>query len=347
MHERNTPLDNRTRSVLQAVVVSYIKSAAPIGSRTITKIYDFGLSPATIRNVMADLEDLGYLLQPHTSAGRVPTEKAYRLYVESVMQHLRELPPSFSLSDRLAAGAVEDRRRMLQDTSKLLSELSHYAGLVLAPDANATVFERIEIIRLRRDLVLVLLVSSDGFIENRIIPIDEDDSDADLQRIARLLNEKLGGRDLTEVRRLLIEEMRADKALYDSLLKKAIDLAQKAVQPQSETELYLGGTANILDLPEFADADRMKAIFRTFEEKATIVQLLNRCLDSDGVQVYIGSETGVSGVEGCSLVLSSYKKGGQALGSLGVIGPIRMDYDRVIPLVDQTAKAVSRLLEHE
>jgi heat-inducible transcriptional repressor len=295
---------------------------------------------------MADLEDLGYLLQPHTSAGRVPTEKAYRLYVESVLQHLRELPPSFSLPDKLAAG-VEDRRRMLQDTSKLLSNLSHYAGLVLAPDANTTVFERIEIIRLRRDHLLVLLVSSDGVIENRIIPVDEDYTDDDLQRITRLLNDKLGGLDLAEVRRLLIDEMRADKALYDRLLKRALDLAQKAVQPQSETELYLGGTANILDLPEFADVDRMKAIFRAFEEKATIVQLLNKCLDTDGVQVYIGSETGFSGVEGCSLVLSSYKKGGQALGSLGVIGPIRMDYDRVIPLVDQTAKAISRLLEHE
>ncbi len=339
-------LNDRSRNILNAVIVSYIRTAAPVGSRSITKVFDFGLSPASIRNVMADLEDLGFLAQPHTSAGRVPTEKAFRMYVESLIDTLPGTD-SGELIDHNFLGTVETPQKMLQEASRLLSDLSHYAGLVLAPNAANTSFERIEVIRLRHDHVLVLLVSADGLIYNRVIAIEDDFSDADLVRVNSILNEQFRGFDLQEIRSRLLEQMRAHKREYDTLLARALELGQKAIAGQPETEVYLGGASNILDLPEFADADRMKGIFRAFEEKARMVTLLNKCLESDGVQVYIGSDNAFSGLEGCSLVISSYKKGNHAIGSLGVIGPMRMNYDKVIPLVDQTARAVSRLMEQE
>lgn len=343
MGERAEPLNERTKSVLKAVIVSYIKTAMPVGSRTITKVYDFGLSPATIRNVMADLEDLGYLAQPHTSAGRIPTEKAYRLYVETVLSHVDDVPPA--VYRNLLNEATENPQILLRETSRLLSDLSHYAGIVLAPSGRGTVYERIEFLPLRKDHLLVVFVSADGFARNRVIAVDRDYTADELRRASSLLNERFAGLELRDVQTRLIEEMKEDKTLYDSLLQRALTLGRKGMEEQGEAELYLNGASNMLDLPEFADVDRMKQIFKTFEEKATIVKLLNQCLDTTGVQVYIGSEADFPGVEGCSLVISPYGPGDHPIGSLGIIGPIRMDYERVIPIVDQTAKLLSRILE--
>ncbi|HLB95261.1 MAG TPA: heat-inducible transcriptional repressor HrcA [Nitrospiria bacterium] len=341
-------LKERSQQVLKAVVFSYIKIGYPIGSLTITENYRFGLSPATIRNIMAELEEMGYLSQPHTSSGRIPTEKGYRFYVDYVAAMGRPQGQEFGfLEESRLAPKREDLKELLQETSQLLSFLSHYTGIVMAPNLSNTLFKRLEFITLRRDHLLVILVTQDGFIQNRIIEVTEDLEQADLDRIASYLNEQFSGLDLQEVRRRLLHQMGEEKELYDRILSKAIELGQKALSAQPESELYLGGTANILNLPEFADLEKMKALFRAFEEKAVIVKLLNKCLDAEGVQVFIGSENENEGMEHCSLVVTNYKRGSRTLGTLGVIGPTRMEYERVIPLVDHTAKLLTRLLEQD
>ncbi|MBI3995828.1 MAG: heat-inducible transcription repressor HrcA [Nitrospirae bacterium] len=342
-------LNERSRNILRAVVVSYIERALPIGSQTVTKSFSFGLSPATIRNIMAELEDRGYLSQPHTSAGRIPTPKGYRLYVDELMEE--DHPTLFDeefLKENYLSTKREDPHALLLETTRMLSLLSHYAGVVLAPKISETRLDRLEFILLRKGHVLVLQVSKDGLVQHRIIDADPELTQKDLSRISAFLNEKFGGLNLDEIRLRLLQQMRAEKDQYDRLLQKAMELGRKALEEPPQEELYVIGTSNILNLPEFAEnLEKMKALFKTFEEKAAILKLLNNSITTEGVQIFIGSENRMPGIEDCSLVVSSYRSGDRIVGTLGVIGPTRMEYDRVIPLVDHTAKLLSRLLDQD
>ncbi|MBI3595815.1 MAG: heat-inducible transcription repressor HrcA [Nitrospirae bacterium] len=342
-------LNERSRKVLNAVVLSYIERASPVGSQTVTKKFSFGLSPATIRNIMAELEEMGYLLQPHTSAGRIPTSKGYRLYVDELME---EEQPSIFDEDFLEGTYLglkrEDPHALLQETTRMLSLLSHYAGIVLAPKVSKARLDRLEFILVRKGHALIVQVSKDGLVQHRMIDVDPELTQKDLTRISAFLNEKFSGLSLDEIRRRLVKEMEAEKELYNRLLQKASELGQKALAEQPEEELYVVGTSNILNLPEFTEnLEKMKALFKTFEEKAVILKLLNHCLETEGVQIFIGSESSVPGIEDFSLVVASYRGGDDIGGTLGVIGPTRMEYSRVIPLVDHTAKLLSRLLDQD
>ena len=342
-------LNERSRNILRAVVVSYIEKASPIGSQTVTNSFSFGLSPATIRTIMAELENLGYLSQPHTSAGRIPTPQGYRLYVDELMEEDR--PRLFNeefLEENYLGTKREDTHALLQETTRMLSLLSHYAGVVLAPKLSQARLDRLEFILLRKGHVLVLQVSKDGLVQHRVIDADPELTQKDLTRISALLNEKFSGLNLAEIRLRLLQEMRAEKDLYDRLLQKAMELGRKALEEPPQEELYVVGTSNILDLPEFTEnLEKMKALFKTFEEKAVILKLLNNSINTEGIQIFIGSENRMPGIEDCSLVVSSYRSGDRILGTLGVIGPTRMEYARVIPLVDHTAKLLSRLLDQD
>jgi len=340
-------LNERSRTILKAVVISYIDKALPIGSQTVTKSFEFGLSPATIRNIMAELEDLGYLSQPHTSAGRIPTPKGYRLYVDELLEESRPTTmfDEEYLKEKYLGMKREDPHALLQETTRMLSLLSHYAGVVLAPKISETRLDRLEFILLRRGHVLVLQVSEDGLVQHRTIDADPGLDQKDLTRISTFLNEKFNGLNLGEIRSRLLQEMRADKDLYDRLLQKAMDLARKALEAPPQDELYVVGTSNILNLPEFGEnMEKIKTLFKTFEEKAAILKLLNHSMDTEGLQIFIGTENRKTGIDDCSLVVSSYRSGDRILGTLGVIGPTRMEYARVIPLVEHTAALLSRLL---
>jgi heat-inducible transcriptional repressor len=342
-------LNERSRTILRAVVVSYIDKAMPIGSQTVTKSFSFGLSPATIRNIMAELEDLGYLSHPHTSAGRIPTPKGYRLYVDELLEESH--PALFDeefLKENYLGMKREDPHALLQETTRMLSLLSHYAGVVLAPKISETRLGRLEFILLRKGHVLVLQVSEDGLVQHRTIDADPDLGQKDLTRISAFLNEKFSGLNLGEIRSRLLQEMRAEKDLYDRLLQKAMELGRKALEAPPQDELYVVGTSNIFNLPEFAEnMEKMKTLFKTFEEKASILKLLNNSMDTEGLQIFIGSENRRTGIDDCSLVVSSYRSGDRILGTLGVIGPTRMEYARVIPLVEHTAALLSRLLAQD
>jgi heat-inducible transcriptional repressor len=343
MHDH---LTERSKHILEAIIEDYILTAEPVGSRTITRRHGVSLSPATVRNVMADLEEMGFLVSPHTSAGRIPTDKAYRFYVDSLLglpriarEEREEIRKRCSLTGR-------DIGEVLKETSRMLSSISHYMGIVVAPRFTANVFRHMEFVKLGGRRVLAIFVSQNGTVQNKLIETDEEFQLAELIRMSNYLNNLLEGLTIAQVKNRILEEMHKDKTRYDALLARALKLSQQTLE-ETDSEVFIEGQANIMEQPEFADVASMKEIFRAFEEKGQLLALLERSLAAEGVQIFIGSESHLNRMAGMSLVTSTYMTGKNTLGVLGVIGPTRMGYAKVIPIVDYTAKLVSRLLEVE
>lgn len=339
-------LSERSKQILEAIIEDYIVTAEPVGSRTVTRRHGLSLSPATVRNVMADLEEMGYLVAPHTSAGRVPTDKAYRFYVNALLQVNRIGRASQQAIQERYSLTGRDVGDVLKQTSRMLSSMSHYLGIVLAPQFNTNVFRQIEFVKLGGKRLLAILVAQNGTVQNKIVETEDELGSADLVRMANYLNELLEGLTISQVKQLILAEMQNDKTRYDKLLARALELSEQTLAGVS-SEVFIEGQANIFEQPEFADAARMKEIFRAFEEKSQLVTLLDRSLAAEGIQIFIGAETHLSQMEGMSLVTSTYMTGKHTLGVLGVIGPTRMGYAKVIPIVDYTAQLVSKLLEQE
>ena len=339
-------LTERSMQILEAIIEDYIVTAEPVGSRTVTRSHGLSLSPATVRNVMADLEDMGFLASPHTSAGRVPTDKAYRFYVDSLLE-LRNIERDEQEEIRKRCRlAGRDLGEALKETSRMLSSLSHYTGIVVAPRFTANVFRHIEFIKLGGNRLLAILVSRNGTVQNKIFETGDDIRPADLVRMSNYLNHLLKGLTIAQVKEKIISEMENDKIRYDAMLAKALEFSRQTLT-ETDSEVFIEGQANILEQPEFTDMKRMKEIFRTFEEKGQLLTLLDRCMEAQGVNIYIGAEAHLSQMVGMSLITCTYMTGKNTLGVLGVIGPTRMGYAKVIPIVDYTARLVSRLLELE
>jgi heat-inducible transcriptional repressor len=336
----------RSRQILEAIIEDYISTAEPIGSSAIRSRHGLSLSAATIRNVMADLEEMGYLASPHTSAGRVPTDKAYRFYVDSLLAvravdrgEREEIRRRCSVSGRDVDG-------VFREISQTLSSVSHYMGMVAAPRFNANVFRQMEFVRLGSRRILAILVSQSGTVQNRIIELDHEIPPEELIRMANYLNVMLQGLTISQVKSRIVKEMESDKIQYDTLFAEALQLSRQAFD-DSGTGLFIEGQANIFELPEFADAQKMKDVFRAMEQKGQLLDLLDNCLNAPGVNIFIGSESHLNNMSGMSLITSTYVSGKNTLGVLGVIGPTRMGYGKVIPIVDYTAKMLTRLLNVE
>jgi heat-inducible transcriptional repressor len=329
--------------VLQAVLFEYTVTAEPVGSRQVARKYALGLSPATIRNTMADLEELGYLAQPHTSAGRVPTDKAYRYYVDSLMGSTQLARPEALRIQRQVAGSRSEIDDLMESTSAQLSSLSHYAAVILAPPLQHTRLDRVDLIPVAGDRALVVLATETGWGTSRILTLDEAVSPAELREVARLLTERYGGLTFQEVRARLGESA-APPPEPDRVARVAAHLARRVFASLWDRNLYIGGAMNILDQPEFGDIATMKALLRTFEEKRQLIELLTtRASGGDGgVQVLIGSEMPYQEMQETSLVAACYKYRDRVLGVLGVVGPRRMPYAKIVPLVEYTARLVSR-----
>ena len=339
-------LSERKKEVLKAVIADYIFTAEPVGSSAITDRHFRDLSPATIRNVMSELEEMGFLTQPHTSAGRVPTEKGFRTYVDHLMQ-----PKAIERQEReeikKACHSGHEVSDLIKDVSRILSAISHHAGLAIIPKFADTTLKRIEFVRLKGKKALVVLVSRTGIAQNRLIELEEELGQGDLDRMSGYLNELFAGLTITEIKRALLEEMRKEKNLYDKLLKRALRLGSEVLggEDSGSKEVFIEGQSRLFEHPEFLEVERMKEIFRAFEEKSKIIKLLDKSLNAEGMHVFIGCETGSSELKGCSLITATYGMDGDIMGSLGVIGPVRMDYSRIIPLVDYTAKLVEKMLK--
>jgi heat-inducible transcriptional repressor len=295
---------------------------------------------------MADLEELGYFYQPHTSAGRVPTEKGFRFYVDTLLES-RELPSDTKEAIRRKyQNTPATSADFLKETSKILSEFTHGTGIVMAPKFVDTVFRRIAFVRLGRGQILAIFVSQSGFVQNKVIEIEEENiTKGDLEKYGRYLNEILSGLTLREVRYRILLEMRKEQNVYNKLLSRALRLGQSALESKSEVEVYVEGQTNLLDFPEFSEIERMKSLFRTFEEKTILLKILDKALEHKGLQIFIGSENELQEMEDCSFVLSPYSQEDNALGALGVMGPTRMNYHDIVPIVDYIAKLLSDRLE--
>lgn len=343
----NIFLPDRMKEVFRMVVEDYILTAEPVGSRTISKKSGLHLSPATIRNIMADLEEIGLLFQPHTSAGRVPTEKGLRFYVDSILD-VHEL--SDQEQEEIRSKCLNSRIEgtdLFRETCKILSSSTHYLGVVWAPKMGMIVLQHIEFVKLRRHLVLAILVGTNGLVHNRVIEVEDEFSQSELDHLSDYLNSFLTGLTLYQVKERLLDQMKVVKTAYDHLFEQAFKLGEKAFSMIDETDVFIEGRSNILREPEFGDGKRMMNLFRTFEEKATMVKLLDKFMEPKGVQIVIGSESQIQEIEPCSLVTATYGCGGEVWGAVGVIGPRRMNYSKVIPLVDYSAKLLSEILESQ
>ncbi|HBG47707.1 MAG TPA: heat-inducible transcription repressor HrcA [Deltaproteobacteria bacterium] len=335
----------RTSNILKAIVQDYIRTAEPVSSKAIAMKYSLGVSPATIRNVMAELESLGFLHQPHTSAGRVPTEKSFRFYIDS-MREFQE--PGQGDKDLLKKGcektaAIED---ILSDTAKALSTITNCAGLMFIPRRESFVIRHINLLPIDSSGLIVLLVSRNDLVQSKVVRMAGIEK-LELESISNYLNSIAEGLTIRELRGRIVEEMHRDKNLYDELLAKALRLGAQALENDlgpEESDVVVEGKVNIIEQPEFrGDIEMMKRIFAAFEEKSLLVRILDKSLEESGIRIYLGSESAVEGFEGLSFVTSPYGRN-ETLGTLGVAGPVRMDYSRIIPLVDYASGLLSKVL---
>jgi heat-inducible transcriptional repressor len=337
-------LDERSRKILYAVIQDYINFPDPVGSRTVARKYPLGISPATIRNIMSDLEEMGFLKQPHASAGRVPTDMGYRFYVDFLTSE-----PGCSNKELLKdlyrrLETLKDNIDILfSETTKTISLLSHYLGVAMSPKPDIVTLKRVEFIRYRADAIVAMLFTDEGIIKNKVIPLDSELTQKDLNRIAGYLNSEFSGFTFHEIRRKIIHEMSKEKIMCDTLISKAIKICQEAFfSPHSD--LFISGLSWVLELPDFADLQKIKELSKAIEDKHTIIKLLDKLSELDGVQIIIGSENSLDEMKDFSVVVSAYKDENKPVGVIGIIGPTRMNYSKAISIVDTTAHFITKML---
>jgi heat-inducible transcriptional repressor len=338
-------LDKRAQLLLKTLIERYIEDGEPVGSRTLSRYSSLDLSPATIRNVMSDLEEMGFIASPHTSAGRIPTPQGYRFFVDTllVVKELasRELN---QLEDQLHP---DNPQRVIHAASQLLSELSRFAGIVMTPRRREPTFRQIEFLRLSEKRVLLIVVTPQGDVQNRILVTERDFSPAELVSAANYINQHYSGQSFEGVRQRLHQELRELRQDMIQLMTAAVEVGSQAVSEGSEPYV-ITGERNLLSVRDLSqDMSRLRQLFELFEQKTQLAQILDLSLRGEGVQVFIGGESGVSAPDEVSVVTAPYSVNGTVVGTVGVIGPTRMAYDRVVPIVDVTAKLLSSALSKQ
>jgi len=331
-------LDDRARLLLKTLVERYIAEGQPVGSRTLSRVPGLELSPATIRNVMADLEEHGLIASPHTSAGRIPTARGYRLFVDTMLTANRDEITAPSL-------AAEQPQKVITNAANLLSNLSQFVGVVMAPRRTST-FRHIEFLRLSEKRLLVIIVSPDGDVQNRVIFPEVDFSQSELVEASNYINANFSGLSLEQVRDRLQTEIDTLRSEIATLMKTAVQVGAEAMS-QAEDEVVIAGERNLLSVSDFSsDMTHLRRAFDLFEQKAQLMRLLDVSSKGEGVRIFIGGESQVVPYEELSVVSASYEVDGQVVGTLGVIGPTRMPYERMIQIVDITSRLVSNALSH-
>ncbi len=337
-------LSERAQHLLKVLIERYIRDGQPVGSRTLVRDAGLELSPATVRNVMAELEEMGYLRAPHTSAGRIPTARGYRFFVDSLL-HVKPLhSPEVELlwqqldPDQPTTGLV-------QSVSSLLSGITQMAGVVMVPRRDTLTLRQVEFLPLADHQVLAILVVNERQVQNRIIHTQRTYTTAELQQASNYLNAQFAGKDIKQVRKGLLRDLRRTCATMNRMMQVVIEMADQAFQQEPSMEDYvLAGQTNLMGFAELADMERLRQLFEAFNRKQDILHLFDQCMNAQGVQIFIGEESGFDVLDVCSVVTAPYSVEGKVLGVLGVIGPTRMAYRRVIPIVDVTAKLLSAAL---
>lgn len=335
-------LTERAQILLKTLVERYVAEGQPVGSRTLSKYSALDLSPASIRNVMADLEDMGLVTSPHTSAGRVPTALGYRFFVDSLLtiQPLNSIEMS-RLEEQLNA---DDPQRLAANASQLLSDLTRFAGVVMVPGRRSAAFRQLEFINLSEKRILLIIITAEGEVQNRVLITDRPYSASELTRAANFLNQNYAGKTFSDVRRLMQDELQQLHQDINGLMNLALTAGSAALAPNRD-DLVMSGGHNLLKFNELSsNMERLRKLFDMFEQKTSLMQLLDISQRAHGVQIFIGGESEVDPLDGCSVVTAPYKVNGEIVGTLGVVGPTRMAYERIIPIVDITAKLLSSAL---
>jgi len=335
-------LDERESAILRALVYEYITTGKPVGSRSFVQKYQFSISPATMRNVMSDLELLGYLNQPHTSAGRIPTDKGYRYYVDSLLEKYHSFTGEVNVKDDIFTRELQFDK-IFYSITKMLSNASRYAGVMLSPSPDFAVVKRIELISLDSGEILVILVARTGMIITRKIVVSANVNQDSLYEFSRFLNGELCGYSLHEIKTRILNELRADR-LKDFARNMALDIAELGLGGEGESQLHIDGIENLLKIPEMVEKDNLDSLLHIIEEKNILRGILEIAMEMDGIRTLIGGEIESNQVRGCSIVTTPYRIGTRNVGVIGVIGPTRMDYEKVVPLVDYTGRVVSDIL---
>ena len=337
------PLDARARQLLRTLIARHIRDGAPVGSQTLAEHAGLKVSPATVRNILADLEELGLLASPHTSAGRIPTAQGYRMFVDSLLQ-CQPLPAS-EMQQLRSELAGSDTRQLLGSASELLSAMSRFVGVVAAPKPDTLVFRYIDFVTLAPDRVLAILVLHDGSVQNRVLELRRGFEPAVLEQVANYLHAHFAGLPLPQIRRKLLAELRQARDEMQAMLSQAVELAEHAFAPaEAGGDLLVAGQTRLMGTQGISDVERLRELFEAFARNRDILQLLERTLHAQGVKIFIGEETGIAPLEDVTLVAAPYGRDGEVLGVLGVIGPTRMAYERVIPVVQATAEAVGEAI---
>ena len=342
--KKSQELPERSLFLFKSLVDHFINDGQPVGSRTLARDLGLDISAATIRNVMSDLEELGLLQSPHTSAGRIPTARGYRLFVDNLLR-VGDLGNDEIHRIAEEMEAVNNTQNLMQRTSSMLSDITHLASVVMLPRIEQSTLNQVEFVSLSDNRILVIFVMSDNEVQNRIIHTARKYSASELEQAANYLNKMFTGKDLNDIRKNMLAELESMKDNVNKLMQAAIEMAQQAIHTNSQDGDYvLAGETNLMGVSGWGDIERLKRLFDTFNQKRDILHLLEQSINAKGVQIFIGEESGYEVLDDCSIVTSPYESEGQILGVLGVIGPTRMDYERVIPIVDLTAKMLGSAL---
>ena len=339
-------LDERKKTILQAVIRNYLETGEPVGSRTISKYTDLNLSSATIRNEMADLEEMGYILQSHTSAGRIPSDKGYRFYVDALMQKERQV----SEMQELLVERQEKMETMLKQVAKVLAANTQYATMISAPTVKRNKLKFIQLSRVDANQLLAVIVIEGNIIKNNILPLKEELTDETLLKLNILLNTNLNGLSIDEINLGMIAVMKQQAGVHSDIVGEVIDAVGEAIRADEDLEIYTSGTNNIFRYPELADQQKASELINTFEEKQLLGELLQENQEDEGgtgIQIYIGEEAPVRGMKDCSVVTATYELGGGMKGTIGIVGPKRMDYDKVVDTLRTIQSQLDELYRDE
>jgi heat-inducible transcriptional repressor len=341
-----TQPNERAQHLLRVLIQRYIQDGQPVGSRTLSKDSGLSLSPATIRNVMSDLEELGLVSAPHTSAGRIPTPQGYRMFVDTLVRYRQPGEGDIDMLRTRIQRQADDAGSLVSSVSSVLSEFTSLAGVITVPRGQHAALRQIEFLPLSENRILAILVINDREVQNRILQVDREYSESELQQAANFINQHYGGTEMIQVRERILSDLEDARLNMNQAMHDIIEVAQSAMDGSSDAdgEFVLAGETNLMDFAELSDVDTLRRLFETFSRKRLMLDLLDRSINADGVQVFIGAESGYGLLEDCSVVTAPYQLDDETVGVLGVIGPTRMAYDRVVPIVDITARLLKSAL---
>lgn len=339
--------NERARFLLKVLIQRFIRDGQPVGSRTLSRDSGLDLSPATIRNVMSDLEEMGFVSAPHTSAGRIPTARGYRMFVDTLIQYQRPSDQDVRKLQEKVAGSRDDTQSLVASVSDMLSRITSLAGVVTVPKGHRTTLRQIEFLPLSDHRVLAILVINDREVQNRILYTEQNYGANELLRAANFINEHYTGVELGDIPRRLIKDLEATRDSMNQAMHDIINVAQSAMEGASspESAFVVAGETNLMDFAELSDLETLRRLFEAFQRKRMMIDLLDRSINASGVQIFIGEESGYQILDDCSVVTAPYKVDDDKIGVLGVIGPTRMAYDRVVPIVEVTARVLGSVLK--